>query len=225
MDLLLKWLSKESAEHVEQIKAIHINHPEAGLEMIWDRLEQTYGSTEVMEDALFKRTDTFPKITNRDYSKLTKLSDLLMELQSAKAEGDLPGLSFLDTARGVNPIVQKLPFRLQEKWASVGASYKRQKLVLYPPFAYFDCVSQEASIGNDPSFNFISHTDIVPRTEKTAWKPNKEREVSVHKTEIFPRAISDTGPKRNLMIAINCVPSIRSRTLYANVVDSVGRRS
>lgn len=83
--------------------------------MIWDRLERTYGSPEVIEDALFKRIDTFPKITNQDYSKLTKLSDLLMELQSAKAEGDFPGLSFLDTARGVNPIVQKLPFGLQEK--------------------------------------------------------------------------------------------------------------
>lgn len=194
MDLLLKWLGKESAEHVEQIRSIHINHPEAGLAMIWDRLKQTYGSTEVIEDALFKRIETFPKITNRDYSKLTKLSDLLMELQSAKTEGDLPGLSFLDTARGVNPIVQKLPFHLQEKWASVGASYKWQRRVSYPPFAYFvDFVSQEASIGNDPSFNFISHTDMAPRTEKTVWKPNKYREVSVHKTEIYPRASSDNG--------------------------------
>ncbi|XP_053086862.1 uncharacterized protein LOC128317648 [Pangasianodon hypophthalmus] len=105
MELLLKWLSKESAEHVEQIRAIHINNPQAGLVMAWDRLEQSYGSTEVIEDALFKRIDTFPKIANRDYPKLTKLSDLLMELQSAKSEGDLPGLAFLDTARGVNPIV------------------------------------------------------------------------------------------------------------------------
>lgn len=65
------------------------------------------------------------------------VSDLLMELQSARAEGDLPGLSFLDTARGVNPIVQELPFRLQEKWASVGASYKWKKCVPCRPFAYF----------------------------------------------------------------------------------------
>lgn len=43
MDLLLKRLGKESAEHVEQIRGIHINHPEAGLAMTWDRLEQTYG--------------------------------------------------------------------------------------------------------------------------------------------------------------------------------------
>ncbi|XP_034384940.1 uncharacterized protein LOC117728244 isoform X1 [Cyclopterus lumpus] len=100
-------------------------------------------------------------------------------------------ISFLDT-RGVNPIVQKLPFGLQEKWASVGSSYKRQHHVSYPPFACFvNFVSQEASVKNDPSFNFVSHSDMSPRPEKTAWKPNRQREVSVHKTEIFPKAISD----------------------------------
>lgn len=129
LDLLLKWLGKESAEQVEQIRAIHIHRPEAGLAMAWDRLDQTYGSAEAIENALFKRVDSFPKITGRDGFKLTKLSDLLMELQSAKVEGDLPSLSFLDTSRGVNPIVQKLPPRLQEKWISAGASYKRQNQV------------------------------------------------------------------------------------------------
>ena len=114
---------------------------------------------------------------------------------AAKDEGDLPGLSFLNTARGVNPIVRKLPFNLQEKWVSVGASYKRKYCVAYPPFACFvDFVSQEASIRNDPSFDFISHPDTAPRIEKmTVWKPHKNREVSVHKTEVFPRATSDTG--------------------------------
>ncbi len=70
MDLLPKWLGKESAEHVEQIRAIHINHPDAGLKMIWERLDQCYGSAEIVEDALFKQIDNFPKITNRDYVKL-----------------------------------------------------------------------------------------------------------------------------------------------------------
>lgn len=89
MDFVLKWLGKESAEHAEQIRAIHINNPVAGLEMIWDRLEQCYGSAEAIEDALFKRLDSFSKITTKDYIKLRKFSDLLLEMQCAKAEGDL----------------------------------------------------------------------------------------------------------------------------------------
>lgn len=51
MDLLLKWLGKESAEHIEQMRAIHINRPEAGLAMAWERLELTYGSAEAIENA------------------------------------------------------------------------------------------------------------------------------------------------------------------------------
>lgn len=35
IDFLLKWLRIESAEHVEQVRAIHIHYPGAGLEMIW----------------------------------------------------------------------------------------------------------------------------------------------------------------------------------------------
>lgn len=95
--------------------------------MIWNRLERCYGSAEAIEDAMFKRIDKFPKIPSKDFAKLRKFSDLLMVVQCAKAEGDLPGLAFLDTARGVNPIIQKLPFYLQERWITVGANYKRTK--------------------------------------------------------------------------------------------------
>lgn len=56
MDLLLTWLSKEAAENVEQMSAMHINHSEAGLAMIRDRHDQTYGSTEnaVLKQTLFQ---------------------------------------------------------------------------------------------------------------------------------------------------------------------------
>jgi hypothetical protein len=75
-----------------------------------------------------------------------------------------------------------------------GAPYKRQNQVSYPPFGLFvDFVSQQARIANDPSFSLIGYTDMAPRTEKTVWKPNRQREVSVHKTELSSRATSDTG--------------------------------
>ena len=71
MDLLLKWLGKESAEHIDQIRAIHINRPEAGLAMAWERLELTYGSAEAIENALFKCIDSFPERMNRDGPRLS----------------------------------------------------------------------------------------------------------------------------------------------------------
>lgn len=83
MDLLVKWLGKESAQHAKCIRAIQINQPATGLKMISNRLHECYGSAETIEKALFRRLDDFPKISNKDYSKLRDLSDLLMELEAS----------------------------------------------------------------------------------------------------------------------------------------------
>lgn len=191
MDLLVKWLGKESAEHAKRIRSIHINQPASGLQMIWTRLDECYGSAEAIEKALFQKIDNFPKISNKDYPKLRDLSDLLMELNAAKAEGDLPGLSYLDTARGINPIVQKLPYSLQEKWLSHGSSYKLEHQVAFPPFSVFVAfLHQQARIRNDPSFILTGQTDSG-KTEKPLRKPTWIKEVSVHKTEVSPSACSD----------------------------------
>lgn len=185
IDLLVKWLGKESAEHVNRIRMVNANNPERGLKMIWDRLQECYGSPEVIENSLFRRLESFPVLTNKDYGRLRELSDLLMELQSAKADGDLPGLAVLDTARGINPIVLKLPFGLQDRWLSVGSDYKLKHNVPFPPFDVFvNFVSQQARIRNDPSFSFTSWVNAP--TKQTSWRQSKPKEISVHKTEVSP---------------------------------------
>lgn len=55
-----------------------------------------------------------------------------MELLAAKEDGYLPGLSYLDTQRSINPIVVTLPVNLQEKWLSAGSRYKEQYRVCFP---------------------------------------------------------------------------------------------
>ncbi len=65
--------------------------------MVWKRLEECYGSAEAMELALFNKLERFPKLSNKDPQRLRELGDLLLELQTAKAEGYLPGLTYLDT--------------------------------------------------------------------------------------------------------------------------------
>lgn len=189
MDLLVKWLGKESAEHAKRIRAVHVNFPDRGLRMIWNRLDTFYGAPEVIEDALFQRINSFPKISNRDYLKLHEFSDLLMELEAAKADGDLPGLQYLDTSRGINPLVQKLPFNLQEKWLSLGSSYKFQFQVSFPPFGVFvDFIREQAITRNDPSFKFTGQADAFSKGDKPAWKLSRQKEISVHKTDVLPSA-------------------------------------
>lgn len=57
MDFLVKQLSKESVEHAKRNRAVHLNHLERVLRMIWDRIKECYSSPEIIEIALFKRAD------------------------------------------------------------------------------------------------------------------------------------------------------------------------
>ena len=190
LDLLTKWLGPQSSAHIERIRAVHVNDSTQGLKMAWSRLQECYGSPEMIEKALFDRVEKFPKINSRDYPKLREIGDLLQELASAKREGYLPGLACLDTARGLNPIVEKLPWNLQEKWISKGSNYKLAHNLLFPPFTYFaDFVSREALIRNDPSFSFASS---AATTKPDAADKKTRNFVSTHITDVSPVSDSDT---------------------------------
>lgn len=59
-------------------------------------------------------------------------------------EGYLTGLTYLDTVRGIGPIVEKLPHELQGKWLTVGSRFKEEHNTYFPPFDYFaDFICQE----------------------------------------------------------------------------------
>ena len=69
-------------------------------------------------------TRTAKNVTNKEPQTLCDLGDLLLELEAAKQDGYLPGLSYLETSRGVSPIVEKLPYGLQETWTSYGSNVR-----------------------------------------------------------------------------------------------------
>lgn len=105
-----------------------------------------------------KRIGQPRKVLNRDTVKLREPSDILRELECAKQDGALSGLSYLDTARGVKQIVEKLPYNLQDKWISFGSKYKEDYRVAFPPFSVF------LKIKNYPSFT------ITPNSSRKAYK-------------------------------------------------------
>lgn len=105
LDLLTKWLGKDSSEHVRRIRSVHVSDSSAALVIAWNKLTECYVAPEMIENALFKKLVAFPKVSSRDYAKLRELGDLRLELQTAKDDGYLPGLAYLDTARGINRAV------------------------------------------------------------------------------------------------------------------------
>ncbi|XP_054652021.1 uncharacterized protein LOC129192244 [Dunckerocampus dactyliophorus] len=183
LNLLSKYLGKESAEQVKRIAAVNVRNPPLGLVMAWERLDETFGSPEAVEHALFSKLESFPRITMKDPQKLRDLADLLSEMEAAKRDGHLPGLSYLDTSRGINPIVEKLPHNIQEKWISLGSKYKREHQVSFPPFSVFvDLIRTEAKTRTDPSFNFSHYST----GGKNAWERSPKTSVHVHKTQASP---------------------------------------
>ncbi|XP_072564870.1 uncharacterized protein, partial [Paramormyrops kingsleyae] len=184
LDLLIKWLGPDSAEHVRRVRSVHIRYPGIALNRVWERLEECYASAEAIEAPLFQKLEGFPKISNREPQRLRDLGDLLHELESAKAEGYLPGLSYLDTARGISPILEKLPVSLQEKWILTGSRYKQKHRVGFPPFSFFSSfVRTEARIRNDPSFQMVT-TSAPPMRANKPLKGPAHASIVVHKTEV-----------------------------------------
>lgn len=132
--------------------------------------------------------DEFPRISTKDYGRLRDLGDLLMEIQGAREEGYLAGLAYLDTARGIGPIVDKLPHGLQEKWLSVGSKFKEDNKGYFPPFDYFadyfaDFICDEARRRNDPSFMLLYASNNGLKSDKVVSN-NHGRKMSVYKTDI-----------------------------------------
>lgn len=184
IDLLIKWLGPESSYQARRMKAANVRQPLVGLNLIWERLDELYGAPEAIEKALFAKLDNFPRIGNRDNHRLRELGDLLCELEAAKEDGYLQGLAYLDTARGVSPIVEKLPFHLQDKWMTVGSKYKEDHRVHFPPFSVFsEFIRRQARARNDPSF-YVTNTVAPALRKERMGNLNYKNPVSVHKTSV-----------------------------------------
>ncbi|XP_032413047.1 uncharacterized protein LOC116716235 [Xiphophorus hellerii] len=184
LDLMTKWLGKESSDQVKRIRSVHVNNPTLALHKAWERLNECYAAPEIIEKSLFQRLDSFPRITVKDNIKLRELGDLLQEIESAKEDGYLPGLQYLDTSRGIRPIVEKLPHGLQERWMSHGSQYKEENRGCFPPFKYFcQFVCKEAKRRNDPSFH-QQYGQTHSRPEKDSKNFFSSKPITVHKTNI-----------------------------------------
>lgn len=100
LDVMTKWLEKQSGEQVRCIRSVHVNNPILALRKAWERMRDCYAAPEIIEQSPFQRLDGFSKIAAKGHTKLREVGDLLMEIQGAKEDGYLTGLSYLDTSRG-----------------------------------------------------------------------------------------------------------------------------
>ena len=182
IDLLVKYLGTESSKFAASIRAANASYPERGLERLWIRLEERYGSPELIESSLKAKLNSFPKLTNRDSKKLYDLVDILSEIESLKENPKYAVLlAHFDSSAGIFPIANKLPYSIQEKWTTRASGYKTRLDVPYPPFPYFVQFVQEMSrIRNDPGFQY-DQTPPLRKAKKdtlTVLKSHQEERTS-----------------------------------------------
>lgn len=132
--------------------------------MIWRHLEDCYGCPEVIEQAMLKRLDSFPRITNKDTYRLRDLGD---------------------RARGGQPHCRTAP-SIQDKWISQRSRYKEDHNVYFPPFSFFvDFVCRQARSRNYPSFALTSPGNLNNTKADVANRMSNRTSVFVKKTEIM----------------------------------------
>lgn len=126
----------------------------------------------------------FPKLTTKDYHRLYQLSDILSEIESCKENPKYTTLlAYFDSSSGIRPIVNKLPYGLQERWTTQASKYKNKHCVSFPPFTFFvNFVREMCSVKNDPAFMYES--SYVPNDKER--KPHRNT-VSTRKTDIRPK--------------------------------------
>ncbi|XP_063404523.1 uncharacterized protein LOC134687988 [Mytilus trossulus] len=200
LDLLMKWLGPESSKHAESLRIANAKDPVKCLKRVWERLEERYGGPEMVETNVKSKLNKFPIITNKDHKKLYELSDILTEIESLKEDERYAQLlSYFDTSLGVNTVITKLPYGIQNKWIDRAMRYKQNHNVLYPPFPFFvSFIREMCKQFNDPGFAFKEDT----KPQQTKSYPNNNRynnKVTARKTDVSQeKQFKTTGPTDKL---------------------------
>ncbi|XP_062602313.1 uncharacterized protein LOC134264026, partial [Saccostrea cucullata] len=152
LDLLIKWLGAESKKFAMSMRTANPKDPQKAVRLIWQRLQERYGSPELVEAALKSKLDKFPSVSISDSKKLYELADLLTEIDSVKEDPTYSTLlSYFDSSSGILPVVRKLPVNIQKKWITRASAFKRHSGQPHPPFKYFvDFIMEMSQIRNDP---------------------------------------------------------------------------
>lgn len=181
MTLLTNCTNKNSEAHrlIMSLRASYASDPKLCLVNIWKRMDERFGSPELLESSLKSRLQAFTNFT--DPKKLYELHDLLCEIQAVKSIPEYSVMfSYLDSSLGLKPTIQQLPRFLQDKWINRVVNYKKEHSTAFPPFGEFvSFIGEMSIIRNDPGLMF--DTSKQPRFDR---KDTKVKTVFTHKTDI-----------------------------------------
>lgn len=190
IDLLVKWLGPESSRFSQNSRSSNVNNPSVGLLRIWERLDERFGRPEMIESSIKSKLQKFCKIGNKNTCRYYELLDILIQIESSKENPEYSSLlAYFDSSSCIIPIIEKLPYNIQEKWTSRASNYKTKHRVPFPPFSFFVMFIKEICvIKNDPAFNYHNTDNTVSkRIHDTRRNVQTSTTVFNRRTDIYIR--------------------------------------
>ncbi|XP_062585397.1 uncharacterized protein LOC134247072 [Saccostrea cucullata] len=191
LDLLINRLSGKSKEVASSIRNANPGEVNRAVKLIWERLDEMFGRPEMIESSLRLQLENFRQIAPSENSRLYDLLNILIKVESLKANPQFStSLAYFDSSAGVNPILLKLPYHLQEKWISRASIYKRDNTVHFPPFSFFvQFIKEMCAIRNDPAFMF--NRSVTPSNKVTKTPAPRAPGVHARRTDVNENARSN----------------------------------
>ena len=164
LELLTQNLGPSSKKYANSIRVTSPFKPKEALFQIWKFLNNQYGGAERVEISIKTKLSKFPTINHSDASKYIDLFLLCQEIESLKNVPQYSKLlAYFDASSGVNLLVEKLPFTLQNEWNKRLSSYVMSHDCGYPPFGVFVKFIEGVSNRENFAGRFVTSKPSRPR--------------------------------------------------------------
>ncbi|XP_077980384.1 uncharacterized protein LOC144435656 [Glandiceps talaboti] len=165
---------------IPEYRLRYVKDVETAYQEAWKELEERFGNPAVITSVIIQRLTSFAKFRADDNLKLLELADLCIDTVAHMEE--LPHLITLDTPHGMNPIVEKLPAFILNKWREKVSVYKQSRKQ-FPPFSYFTRFLKDiARTQNDPDIPKLSSSNTSSDRSRTSQQQQTTTRIRATKT-------------------------------------------
>ena len=181
----LFYLHQFTAGEVQKVVSSFMRKdPDVGYRQAKEYITSNYGNRHQIADAYMKRADNLPPIKSEDASALTSFSLFLTEYYNVMES--LSYESELDHIFTIKMLVQKLPYKLRERWRTITSSIHENRSVVFTDLTTF--VKRQAKISANPIYGEIKEVATNPTTSRTT----SHRAYATHTTTNEPTATTKT---------------------------------
>jgi hypothetical protein len=137
--------------------------PKFVLQIIWDKLFDSFGRDDIVAESLIKKVSRVPAIKKRDVDSLRRFLELCSVIKASRQK--CKGLELFNFPMFIRLLMSKLPESLREKRRNVGDAHQL-KTKTAPSFEHsYEFLESEVSALRNPMFDDLDFYDIFGEKE------------------------------------------------------------